>query len=129
MRLVILLSLFVLVPVASSRPCYSEQGKGVPGRVKRQQVNALPVHLRHGHIETRKGIIFVKKQGNKKEFNVVHIPVLQNKQGVPFEITAMESGNSYLTGPALRILGSNNKYDAKNPTIFFPILNTDHSEK
>ncbi|KAK3715502.1 hypothetical protein QZH41_011451 [Actinostola sp. cb2023] len=66
--------------------------------------------------------------GKDKKFNVLHVPVLENNKGVPFEITAKESGKSYLTGPALRILSKNNKYDEHNPFIFFPLLKAHHSQ-
>jgi len=51
---------------------------------------------------------------------------MQNKQGVPFETTAKENGETYLTGPALRILNKNNRYDEKHPFVFFPLLKARH---
>jgi hypothetical protein len=44
--------------------CYSPVILGEEGRIlKRQQVNAPPVRLHHGQIETKEGIIIVKNQG------------------------------------------------------------------
>ncbi|KXJ12447.1 hypothetical protein AC249_AIPGENE8439 [Exaiptasia diaphana] len=84
----------------------------------------------HGNVETKEGIVVVNKHTTNKDkkFKVFHVPVMQNSQGVPFEITAKEDGESYLTGPAMRILDKNNKYDENHPFIFFPLLNAYHSQ-
>ncbi|XP_048579337.1 uncharacterized protein LOC116615558 [Nematostella vectensis] len=84
----------------------------------------IPDDWRHAFVTP----IHKKDSGLRPKYEVVHVPVLTASSGTPYETTVTENSQTYLTGPAIRLLNKNNNYDTGNPSVYFPLLPVKHSQ-